>query len=236
MDAVITITNPTRALVFVAGTAAVAMGVAAARLAKQLRAPEPPTAAAAAAYMPPVQDSEVDLEVLTDLSVIAGKVSVEIQRDGSVILTGIPDTVPEDLGQVVAEIALDAAMRQVRRTLPVQPNPSRDDPGCSPRQQATRSEPKHNTVRGTQPDDVEWPARVRAGHSTSSSGTRRRGNYSGPSSAGEYHNGLTRSTEGIRFELPWGGKVTPSWSLVTWPARPVWARRGRSSIANETTS
>jgi hypothetical protein len=43
------------------------------------------------------------------------------------VVTGIPDAVPEDLGQVVAEIALDAAMRQVRRTLPVRPVPSRDD-------------------------------------------------------------------------------------------------------------
>ena len=34
---------------------------------------------------------------------------------------------PDDLGQAVAEIALDAAMRHIRRTLPVRPNPSRDD-------------------------------------------------------------------------------------------------------------
>ena len=70
---------------------------------------------------------DLEVEVLTDLTVIAGKVNVEIQRDGSVVVTGIPDTVPEDLGQVVAEIALDAAMRQIRRTLPVRPVPSRDD-------------------------------------------------------------------------------------------------------------
>ena len=43
MDAIITITNPTRALVFVAGTMLIAMGVAAARLARQIQ-PEPPTA------------------------------------------------------------------------------------------------------------------------------------------------------------------------------------------------
>ena len=55
------------------------------------------------------------------------KVNVEIQRDGSVVVTGIPDSVPADLGQAVAEIALDAAMQHIHRTLPVRPNPSRDD-------------------------------------------------------------------------------------------------------------
>jgi hypothetical protein len=123
MDAILAITNPTRALVFVAGTMVVAMGVAAARLARQIQ-PEPPTANAGVAVVP---EPELELDVLTDLMVIAGKVNVEIQRDGSVVVTGIPDTVPEDLGQVVAEIALEAAMRQIRRTLPVRPVPSRDD-------------------------------------------------------------------------------------------------------------
>jgi hypothetical protein len=65
--------------------------------------------------------------VRTDETVIAAKVNVEIQRDGSVVVTGILDTVPEDLGQVVAEIALEAAMRHIRRTLPVRPVPSSDD-------------------------------------------------------------------------------------------------------------
>lgn len=123
MDAIITITNPTRALVFVAGTMLIAMGVAAARLARQIR-PEPPTANEGVAA---VLNTGYEAEVLTDLSIIAGKVNVEIQRDGSIVVNGIPDTVPADLGQAVAEIALDAAMRQVRRTLPMRPNPSRDD-------------------------------------------------------------------------------------------------------------
>ena len=43
MDAVIAVTNPTRALAFVAGTMLIAMGVAAARLAKQI-GPVPPAA------------------------------------------------------------------------------------------------------------------------------------------------------------------------------------------------
>jgi hypothetical protein len=123
MVAVITMTNPTRALMFVAGTMLIAMGVAAARLARQIR-PEPPTANEGVAAVP---NTGFEAEVLTDLSIIAGKVNVETQRDGSIVVTGIPDTVPTDLGQVVAEIALDAAMRQIRRTLPVRPVPSRDD-------------------------------------------------------------------------------------------------------------
>ncbi|MCU0298534.1 MAG: hypothetical protein MUF33_08455 [Candidatus Nanopelagicales bacterium] len=127
MDAIITLTNPTRALAFVAGTMVIAMGVAAARLARQIRQPEPPTATAAAAAVPTAEDAQAEIVVLTDLAVIAGKVNLEVQRDGSVVVTGIPETVPPDLGQAVAEIALDAAMRQVRRTLPVRPVPSRDD-------------------------------------------------------------------------------------------------------------
>jgi hypothetical protein len=105
----------------------IAMGVAAARLAREVRQPEPPTVTAAAASVPVDEGSDAEIVVLTDLAVIAGKVNVEVQRDGSVVVTGIPDTVPPDLGQVVAEIALDAAMRQIRRTLPVRPVPSRDD-------------------------------------------------------------------------------------------------------------
>lgn len=127
MDAIITITNPPHALAFVAGTMLIAIAVAAARLARKVRRPEPPTATAAAAAVPVAEDTQAEIVVLTDLAVIAGKVNVEVQRDGSVVVTGIPDTVPPDLGQVVAEIALDAAMRQIRRTLPVRPEPSRDD-------------------------------------------------------------------------------------------------------------
>jgi hypothetical protein len=129
MDAIFTLTYPPHALAFVAGTLLIAMGAAAARLARQVRQPEPPTATAAAAAVPVAEDTEAEIVVLTDLAAIAGKVNVEVQRDGSVVVTGIPDTdtVPPDLGQVVAEIALDAAMRQIRRTLPVRPVPSRDD-------------------------------------------------------------------------------------------------------------
>jgi hypothetical protein len=35
--------------------------------------------------------------------------TIQVHTDGSVTVTGIPDTVPADLGQAVAEIALDAA-------------------------------------------------------------------------------------------------------------------------------
>ena len=73
----------------------IAMGVAAARLARQVR-PEPPAANEGLAAVP---EPQLEVEVLTDLSVIAGKVNVEIQRDGSAVVTGIPDSVPEDLGR-----------------------------------------------------------------------------------------------------------------------------------------
>jgi hypothetical protein len=105
--------------------------------------------------VPDLEHPDLEQEILTDLSIIAGKVNVEIQRDGSVLVTGIPDTVPEDLGQAVAEIALDAAMRQVRRTPPVRPNPSRDDRRRSLRLHATPSVQKRNVGSERQPDK-DW--------------------------------------------------------------------------------
>ncbi len=129
MNTVIAVTDPVGALAFVTGTAAAGMAIALVQLLRQLRTqPEDPSPAAPAMDTPrPQPVPDLDPDVLTDLAVIAGKVNVEIQRDGSVMVTGIPNTVPEDLGQAVAEIALDAAMRHIRRTLPVRPNPSRDD-------------------------------------------------------------------------------------------------------------
>ena len=65
--------------------------------------------------------------VLTDLAEIARTVHVVVQTDGSVVVEGIPASVPEELREVVAQIAADAAVRHMERTLRVRPTPSRSD-------------------------------------------------------------------------------------------------------------
>lgn len=66
-------------------------------------------------------------DMLTDLEQIARTVHVVMDTDGSVVVEGIPATVPEELRQVVAQIAADAAIGHVERTLKVRTTPSRSD-------------------------------------------------------------------------------------------------------------
>ena len=148
MDLVVAITNPWIALAGVGVVTVGAMGIALARLmwarpdveedveedngpsdtppsggvpAEPVHAVSPePTVAAT------VPEAEVD-NVLTDLAEIARTVNVVITTDGSVLVEGIPATVPEELREVVAQIAADAAIRHVERTLRVRPTPSRAD-------------------------------------------------------------------------------------------------------------
>lgn len=51
---------------------------------------------------------------------------VVVETDGSVVVEGIPATVPEDLRDVVARVAADAAVRHVERPFRVRPTPSMD--------------------------------------------------------------------------------------------------------------
>lgn len=66
-------------------------------------------------------------EITEDLEAIARTVRVEVQADGSVVVHGIPDTVPQDLGLVVAEIVREAVEQQLRRVLQLRPVPTRND-------------------------------------------------------------------------------------------------------------
>ena len=65
--------------------------------------------------------------MLTDLAEIARTVHVVVDTDGSVVVEGIPASVPEELREVVARIAADGAVTHMQRTLRVRPTPSRDD-------------------------------------------------------------------------------------------------------------
>jgi hypothetical protein len=144
MDLVVAATNPWVALAGVGVVTVGAMGIALARLMSARPGtdedPEddtgpddtPPSGGvtAPAVTRPTVDPAESEAEVediLTDLAEIAKTVQVVIDTDGSVVVEGIPTSVPGDLREVVAQIAADGAIRHVERTLRVRPTPSRDD-------------------------------------------------------------------------------------------------------------
>lgn len=122
MELVIAATNPWVALAGVGTVTLAAMGIALARLlAANSNGPDDGSDQLADAG-----DAEVE-DVLTDLAEIAKTVHVVIATDGSVLVEGIPASVPAGLREVVARIAADAAIHHVERTLKVRSTPSRDD-------------------------------------------------------------------------------------------------------------
>lgn len=62
-----------------------------------------------------------------DWDAVAASVRIEIARDGSVTVAGIPNTVPHEYGQIIAQVATAAALQHWRRTVKSRPTPSRDD-------------------------------------------------------------------------------------------------------------
>jgi hypothetical protein len=127
MDLVIAATNPWVALAAVGVVTLSAMGIALARL-LAAGSDNGPDGDGTEAVMGTVAADAEDVEgVLTDLEEIARHVHVTVDVDGSVVVEGIPTTVPEDLREVVARIAANAAIRHMQRTLRVRPTPSRDD-------------------------------------------------------------------------------------------------------------
>jgi hypothetical protein len=125
MDLVIAATNPWVALAAVGVVTLSAMGIALARLIAAGDDDGPDDGGNKA--RPAAEGVETVDAVLTDLAEIAKSVHVVVDVDGSVVVEGIPTTVPEDLREVVARIAADAAVRHMQRTLRVRPTPSRDD-------------------------------------------------------------------------------------------------------------
>ena len=134
MTAVVWATNPWRTLALVGLAALAGMGVALARLLHSGRTaedeapefdPEPP----ATEQMPftVVPDPEPIVEPVIDWDAVAASVRVEITNDGSVVVVGIPNSVPREYGEVIARIATDAALKHWNRTRVSRPCPSRDD-------------------------------------------------------------------------------------------------------------
>ncbi len=137
MTAVVWVTDPWRTLGLVTAVAAGAMTVALVRLLHSNQAdataggePQPPSPAAAqrpADNRPEPRVAPVpDLPVI-DWDAVAASVRIEITNDGSVVVVGIPNSVPREYGEVIARIATDAALKHWNRTRVSGPCPSRDD-------------------------------------------------------------------------------------------------------------
>ena len=126
-DVVLTITNPAKVVAIVAGVFVAACAVAFVRLLTN-DGPESPVPAAASPVTP-LQPSNVATPPApaVDLMAVAAKLSVDVAPDGSVTVHGIPADLPEEVARRVAEIASDAAVKQLRRILSARSTPSRDD-------------------------------------------------------------------------------------------------------------
>lgn len=133
MEAVLTLTNPVRALLLVTGAFVAGLAFAAFRLLDRADGPNPEQPDQA-------QDRLVDPSTPSlvaqprktaqpdyDLERIAAQVNVEVTPDGSVLVHGIPTELPEEIGHQVAKIAADAATARLEKVLLHRPVPNRDD-------------------------------------------------------------------------------------------------------------
>jgi hypothetical protein len=134
MTAVVWATNPWRTLALVGVAGLTAMGVALVRLIQGSRGmaedapefdPEPP--ATEQVPFTVVPDPEPIVEPVIDWDAVVSSVRVEITNDGSVVVVGIPNSVPREYGEVIARIATEAALKHWNRTRVSRPCPSRDD-------------------------------------------------------------------------------------------------------------
>lgn len=131
MTAVVWATQPLTAAIVVAGTFLAALAYAAVRI--WTHRPDPDT--------DPTPDHRMTLDeapqllagprppvrAQLDLDAVANTLHVEVATDGSVLVHGIPDDLPEDTALEVAHIAADAATSRLRKILIHRPQPNRDD-------------------------------------------------------------------------------------------------------------
>lgn len=134
MDVVVTVTSPVKVLVLVAAAFAAALAICAVRLLNSDGGPEPTEPAASAATSPVdpataalVAEPRPASQPGYDMAGIAAHVNVEVMPDGSIVVHGIPDDLPEHIALEVAHIAADAATRRLRKILVHRPQPNRDD-------------------------------------------------------------------------------------------------------------
>ena len=134
MDAVLTLTNPTKAITLVAAVFITALAVAGIRiLDRTTDGPDPDEPAQA---QEPLVDPATPTLVAEprkatqpdyDLEQVAARVQVEVAADGSVLVHGIPSDLPEEVGLEVAHIAADAATARLEKILLHRPVLTRDD-------------------------------------------------------------------------------------------------------------
>lgn len=136
MSAVVWVTQPLTAVVLVGAAFVTAMAAAAAVLATRAEErPEPdPDGGTDAdsslrdAGTPTLHTGPAQRTTGTaDMDRIAARLTVEVTPDGSVVVHGVPDDLPEDLALQVAHTAADAATERLRRILLQRPAPNRDD-------------------------------------------------------------------------------------------------------------
>lgn len=135
--------QPWKALALVAGTFLVAMGVTLARFltARPLEDGEYEPAAgnqepwnarstghedpsAGGGHAKPLGEPG---KAAVDLDEVAATVTIEVAPDGTVTVHGIPDTLPREDGQRIADLAAKAAEKHLERILRTRRAPNRDD-------------------------------------------------------------------------------------------------------------
>lgn len=131
MTAVVWATNPWRTLALVGAAGVAAMLIALARLIRSTQDdeapdPEPPVAAGTRPVVVAPEPAPAPMPVI-DWDAVAASVRIEITNDGSVVVHGIPNSIPTEYGEVIAQIATGAALKHWRRTRTSRPCPSRDD-------------------------------------------------------------------------------------------------------------
>lgn len=135
MTAMVWATDTWRTLALVGAAAIAAMALALVRLIHATQPiddgpqwdPQPPTAAAGRRPVHAAPEPASAVPPMIDWEAVAASVRIEITNDGSVLVHGIPNSVPAEYGEVIAHIATDAALKHWRRTRTSRPCPSRDD-------------------------------------------------------------------------------------------------------------
>jgi hypothetical protein len=136
MSAVVWVTQPVTAVVLVGAAFVTAMAAAGAVLAAgadEHPEPDPHGGMDAASALrdagtPTLQAGPEQRRTgKADMDGIAARLTVEVTPDGSVVVHGVPDDLPEDLALQVAHTAADAATERLRRILLQRPAPNRDD-------------------------------------------------------------------------------------------------------------
>ena len=136
MTAMVWATSPWRTLALVGIAAGAAMLIALARLVHATRHdhtprpdgdPQPPCPSAGKPPVAVVAEPAAAPVPVIDWDAVAASVRIEITNDGSVLVHGIPNSIPTEYGEVIAQIATGAALKHWRRTRTSRPCPSRDD-------------------------------------------------------------------------------------------------------------